>query len=45
MAWGRTMSGSKFLVVGCYVRSEHGLWINRNRVDCDAMCGLCCDWL
>jgi len=46
MVLGRTMSGSRFLAVGCYVRREPGLWINRNLVDCEAMCDLCdIDWL
>ena len=32
------------LVCTVKVRRETGLWINRNRVDCEAMCGLLC-WI
>ena len=32
------------LVCMVKVRRETGLWINRNRVDCEAMCGLLC-WI
>jgi len=39
------MSGLRFPVVGCYVRREPGLLINCNCVDCEAMCGLCWNWL
>jgi len=27
MVWGRTMSGSTFPVLSCYVRRESGLWL------------------
>ena len=41
--WGKNYERSRSCGT-VLVRREHGFWIDRNRVGCEAMCGLLCCW-